>query len=59
MQSEDSPRGGPIRSRVLRVAERRTLRKQRKVERDARRRSSDPGGQWGRQRGSGGGGGPT
>ena len=59
MESEDSRPEGQARSRVGRVAEWRKLRKQRKIERDARRLSSDPGGQWSRQRGAGGGGGPT
>ena len=59
MESKDSRPGESTLTRVGRVAEWRRLRKHRKTERDARRLSSDPGGQWSRQRGAGGGGGPT
>ena len=59
MKKEDSRPDGVTRSLVSGVAERRKLRRQRKIERDARRLSADPGGQWSRQRGAGGAGGPT
>jgi hypothetical protein len=59
MKSEDSRPDGPTRSRIGRVAERRRLRRQRRIERVSRRVSSDPGGQWSRQRGAGGGGSAT
>ena len=54
MRSGDSPRSGRIRNRLGRIAERRRLRRQRKLESAARPPDSDPSGAWQRQRGTGG-----
>jgi hypothetical protein len=50
----DAQQGGRIRNRLGRIAERRRLRRQRKLESSARRPDSDPSGAWQRQRGTGG-----
>jgi hypothetical protein len=59
VSGDDSPRVGRIRGRIGRAAERRTLKRKQKVDRESRRLSSDPSGSWARQRGAGGGGGPS
>ena len=58
MRSGDSSRDGRIRIRLGRIAERRRLKRQRKLERAASPPDSDPSGAWQRQRGPGVGGPP-
>jgi hypothetical protein len=53
MRGKDSRREGRVRAWTRHRSERKRLKRQRKLEREARPADSDPSGAWARQRGGG------